>query len=378
MDTYRGTVTDNTGRPVANATVTVYLAGTSTTANLYEETGTTGIANPLTTDANGYYAFAAADNTYDILYSGSGVASATHRRIKLWDFATASAAPFSQVSLSMPVEYSISGSPAGPSGTLTVSWANQTANLVFAGPSGGGATAPTFRALVNADLPASGAAAATYGSATAVAQIVVNTKGVITSASDVTVTPAWGSITSTPTTISGYGITDGLKYLWRSTADNQALNSTSETSMLGTTGEGSLTIAGNSISAGDCIRVKIYGYLIHNTSATMRLKLKYGAYDVVDVTSGSISGVSANSAFTLEALILFRTIGATGSCVATVNQLVNGAQFATKNNLTNFLNTSATTVDTTIDNAIDLTVQYSAAAADTGITSMIATVERLG
>jgi hypothetical protein len=48
----------------------------------------------------------------------------------------------------------------------------------------------------------------TFGSATQASVVTVNAKGLVTAASNVTVTPAWGSITSTPTTLSGYGITD--------------------------------------------------------------------------------------------------------------------------------------------------------------------------
>ena len=49
-----------------------------------------------------------------------------------------------------------------------------------------------------------------FGSATAVPIITVNAKGLVTAASSATITPAWGSITAKPTTISGYGITDAL------------------------------------------------------------------------------------------------------------------------------------------------------------------------
>ena len=39
--------------------------------------------------------------------------------------------------------------------TVEITWLTQTANLVFAGPSSGGAAAPTFRALVDLDMPTS-------------------------------------------------------------------------------------------------------------------------------------------------------------------------------------------------------------------------------
>ncbi len=57
------------------------------------------------------------------------------------------------VGLSMPAEFSVANSPVVSSGTLAVSKANQNANLIYAGPSSGGAAAPVFRSLVGADLP---------------------------------------------------------------------------------------------------------------------------------------------------------------------------------------------------------------------------------
>lgn len=59
------------------------------------------------------------------------------------------------VGLSLPGSvFSVSGSPVGGTGTLTGSFINQSANTVFAGPTGGGPGTPSFRALVAADLPA--------------------------------------------------------------------------------------------------------------------------------------------------------------------------------------------------------------------------------
>lgn len=75
------------------------------------------------------------------------------------------------VGLAMPSIFSVSGSPVTISGTLTASLVSQTANQVFAAPDGAPG-APTFRALVAADIPtisSSGisglAAIATSGSA---------------------------------------------------------------------------------------------------------------------------------------------------------------------------------------------------------------------
>lgn len=58
------------------------------------------------------------------------------------------------VALTVPAELSVSGSPITAAGTLAVTKVNQNPNLVYAGPTSGGAAAPAFRALVAADLPA--------------------------------------------------------------------------------------------------------------------------------------------------------------------------------------------------------------------------------
>ena len=64
------------------------------------------------------------------------------------------------VSVSVPsyMTESVSGSPVTTSGTITITlgFATETANYIFAGPTSGSAAAPTFRAMVTADLPTSG------------------------------------------------------------------------------------------------------------------------------------------------------------------------------------------------------------------------------
>lgn len=64
------------------------------------------------------------------------------------------------VALTVPTEFSVAGSPVTGAGTLAVTKANQSANLVYAGPTSGAAAAPAFRALVAADIP-SGVSGAT-------------------------------------------------------------------------------------------------------------------------------------------------------------------------------------------------------------------------
>lgn len=67
--------------------------------------------------------------------------------------ATGSGGTVTSIGLIMPTAvFDVSGSPVTGSGDITVTFDTQTANIVFAGPSSGGAATPTFRSLVTADL----------------------------------------------------------------------------------------------------------------------------------------------------------------------------------------------------------------------------------
>lgn len=85
---------------------------------------------------------------------GSGTANSTTylRGDGTWAAVT-SGGSVTSVGLSLPAMFTVTGSPVTGSGTLAASLANQSANLVFAGPSSGAAATPTFRSLVAADIP---------------------------------------------------------------------------------------------------------------------------------------------------------------------------------------------------------------------------------
>jgi hypothetical protein len=133
-------------------------------------------------------------------------------------------------------------SPAGVYGQVLASgginqpfWASididipRPANTVRAGPTSGADAVPTFRALVNADLPNSGVAANTYGSATTIPIMTINAKGVVTSASSAVLAIDWSNVTGTPTTIAGYGITDGVTLTGAQTLTNKTLSGATNT-----------------------------------------------------------------------------------------------------------------------------------------------------
>lgn len=106
------------------------------------------------------------------------------------------------VGLALPADFTVSNSPVTTTGTLTAVYAVQAANLVHAGPTNGAAAAPTYRALVGADLP--NPAVATKGGVFSLAPIASNfltsiaTNGAVTQAQ-----PAFSDLTGTITVAQG-------------------------------------------------------------------------------------------------------------------------------------------------------------------------------
>lgn len=121
------------------------------------------------------------------------------------------------VGLSLPGVFTVSGSPVTTSGTLTGTLATQAANVVWSGPTSGGAAAPTFRALVEADIPtlSVGKVPGVWHSgndgagSTLDADLLDGQNGThYLDRTNHTGTQSWGTLTGTPTTLAGYGITD--------------------------------------------------------------------------------------------------------------------------------------------------------------------------
>jgi len=189
----------------------------------------------------------------------------------------------------------VSGGTGAPTWGSALVVSPQIANSVFAGPTSGSSADPTFRTLVNADLPASGVVAATYGSGSLVPVLVVNSKGVVTSASSTAVTPAWSNVTGTPTTIAGYGIVDGVTLTGAQTLTNKTLGS-------------------GSTWNGDAVAIS-YGGTGATTASGARTNLGLGTMAVqnansVAVTGGAIDGTTVGA--TTAAAGKFTTINATG------------------------------------------------------------------
>ena len=148
---------------------TAFLPPTPLASIFSDSAGLIPITQPVLTDGFGHYDFYVQAGTYTVVVGLGGViqqvypdqnvggaAGVTYTAgvgISIVGSVISSTAAVTSVGLSMPAEFSVANSPVTGSDTLTVTKATQAANLVYAGPSSGGAAQPTFRALVASDVP---------------------------------------------------------------------------------------------------------------------------------------------------------------------------------------------------------------------------------
>lgn len=264
------------------------------------------------------------------------------------------------------------------SGTSGYTWgtavilADQPPNVFYAGPTAGAAVAPAFRNIVNTDLPDSGVAANTYGSATAIPVIAVNAKGVITGVTSQSVNATnivGGSAnqivfnTAANTTSFVVAPTSASTYLeWNGTAFQWSANPLGTVTSVdlsgGTTGlttsggpittSGTITLAGTlAVANGGTGATTLTGYVkgtgtsaltasstIPNTDITGLGTMSTQNANSVAVTGGSINGTTVGgttpstvTGTTITATTLVvndnTTLGSSNSDTVTFNGRVN-------------------------------------------------------
>ena len=84
MQRYSDAAQDRQGNALSGVSVLVQDS-TGASATLYSDNGVTPTANPLTTNADGEFAFYAADGVYTLSFSGGGVVPET-KEVQLWDY----------------------------------------------------------------------------------------------------------------------------------------------------------------------------------------------------------------------------------------------------------------------------------------------------
>ena len=365
------TVQDPNGNAVPYGTVTVYPAGGTAPSVVYPATGsatpTVPMANPITADAYGRWQCALPDGRYDLTFSGGSFPSYTISNVCVFDNTITYPSPMlgtvTSIQIAVPADFSVAGGPITGTGTITLSYGSWAAGGVLIGPSGAPGT-PTVRRLVLADMPSMGPAAATYGSVTQTPVLTVNAQGIVTGIANTTVAPVWTSVTSKPTTVSGYAITDGVSVIYRQTNTVSFYNTAVKKTLVGT-GVGSTTIAANALVEGSTLRLKLTGILQSN-SHTLSLELKLGSQVLMTLPATSFGSISAGSVFSIEAVYTVRTVGATGTGIGQIMLFTVASTVGAIYPTAGITGTSA--IDTTMSGAVDITAQWGTASASTGIT----------
>lgn len=109
------------------------------------------------------------------------------------------------VALTAPGEFVVGGSPVTGSGTLALTKAAEAANTVWAGPTSGAGAQPTFRALVQADLPASLSLSQSFATVANETATLANSRRIV-AGSNITITDGGaGSTLTIASTAAGGG-----------------------------------------------------------------------------------------------------------------------------------------------------------------------------
>lgn len=200
--------------------------------------------------------------------------------------------------------FDVSGSPVTTSGTLALSLDSQAANIVLAGPTGGGAATPGFRALVAADIPSL--------SSVYIPNSIVNAKGDIIAAS-ANDTPAIRSVgTDGQVLVADSGQSTGLNWGTRALSSEISVYTSDDTwtkptgvvlvevILIGGGGGGGSGRKGNSAthrrggSGGGGGHVSYHAFIPSFLDASMTIDIGAGGGGGAAQTAGSTNGNDGN------------------------------------------------------------------------------------
>lgn len=183
------------------------------------------------------------------------------------------------VGLSLPSIFTVSGSPVTTSGTLTGTLASQTANYFFAAPNGS-AGAPTFRAIVAADVPT----------------LNQNTTGTASNVTGIVAVANGGTGTATPALVAGTNVT--ITGTW----PNQTINSSNPggtVTSVAATVPSFLSVTGSPITSSGTLAITYSGTALpiaNGGTGQTTASAAFNALSPITSTGDLIIGNGTNSA----------------------------------------------------------------------------------
>lgn len=160
------------------------------------------------------------------------------------------------------------------------------------------------------------------------------------------------------------------------TATTTVANTVTETTLYGTIGRGTLTIAANTLAVGDTLKLSARGIMSETGTPNINFRVKFGSTEIVSTGNITMSGAMTNDSWILDCEITVLSIGASGTVFGA------GAVFLDDTSNVNGLTNSSTpataiVVDTTAAITINITAQWDTADAGNTITTQVANVRLL-
>lgn len=196
-----GTFTvDAKGRLTAAATVAIAISASAITSGILTTVrGGTGVDGSAA--ANGQLLIGnGAGYSLSTITAGAGISVVNGAGTIT--IAALTSGTVTSIDVAVPAFMTSVGGPVTTSGTITLAFTSQAANLMFASPDGG-AGVPTFRAIATADLPNTAVTAAAYGSASSIGTFTVDAKGRLTAAATVAVSITASQVSDFNTAVNG-------------------------------------------------------------------------------------------------------------------------------------------------------------------------------